>query len=46
MHKVVMQSMKSQQDHKNPRDALGGDAVSEITKTQEMHMVVMQSVSS
>jgi hypothetical protein len=36
-----MQSMKSQRDHKNPGDALGGDVVSEITKTQEMHQVVM-----
>jgi hypothetical protein len=33
--------VKSQQDHKNPRDALGGDVVSEITKTQEMHQVAM-----
>jgi hypothetical protein len=33
MHHVMMQLMKSQQDHKNPRDASGGDAISEITKT-------------
>jgi hypothetical protein len=32
-----MQVMKYHQDHKNPRDALGGDAISEITKSQEMH---------
>jgi hypothetical protein len=33
MHQVVMQLTISQ----NPKDASGGDAVSEITKTQEMH---------
>jgi hypothetical protein len=40
MHQVVMQLAKSQ----NPGDALGGDAVNEITKSQDMHQVVMQSV--
>jgi len=33
-HQVVMLPVR---DHKNPGDALGGEAVSEITKTQEMH---------
>jgi hypothetical protein len=37
-HQVVMLLVR---DHKNPRDASGGDVVSEITKTQEMHQVVM-----
>ncbi len=32
-----MQLVKSQQDHKNPRDASSGDAVNEITKAQKMH---------
>jgi hypothetical protein len=37
MHQVVMQVVKYQQDHKNPRDASSGDVVNEIIKTQEMH---------
>jgi hypothetical protein len=46
MHQVVMQLMRSQRYHKNLIDALGGNVVSEITKTQEMHQVAMQSMSS
>jgi hypothetical protein len=33
MHQVVMQLIRSQQDHKNPRDASPPDAVNEITQT-------------
>ncbi len=41
-----MQSVRSQQDHKNPRDASPLNVVSEIIETQEMHQVAMQSLNS
>jgi hypothetical protein len=33
LHQVVMKSVRSQRDYKNLGDSLGGDAISEITKT-------------
>jgi hypothetical protein len=33
LHQVVMKSVRFQRDYKNLGDALGGDAISEITKT-------------
>jgi hypothetical protein len=30
MHKVVMQLVKFKRDHKNPGDAIGGDAITKI----------------